>query len=118
MQRQLCLYRTVRRKTYGYKVDVWSLGIMVIEMIEGQPPYMKETPVRAFYLISTRGKPKLKKTTRLSKELSAFLDRCLIVNVDERASAAELLSDPLMAKATDLRTLKKNIIAARKSKAR
>jgi tRNA A-37 threonylcarbamoyl transferase component Bud32 len=95
----------VKQKEYGAKVDVWSLGIMAIEMIESEPPYLNEEPLKALYLIATNGTPKLKRPDKLSKEIKAFLSVCLCVDVNYRASTDELVNHEFLRKGCSLQSL-------------
>lgn len=84
-------------------------------MVEGEPPYLNETPLKALYLIAQNGKPDIDKN-KLSPELAEFLNRSLEVLPENRATTTELLSLPFMDKSTDLRSLAHNIKTAKKSK--
>merc|ERR1719293_625147 len=41
----------ISRAEYGPEVDIWSLGILLMEMIDGEPPYFDHPPLTAMQLI-------------------------------------------------------------------
>lgn len=105
----------VTRKEYGPKVDIWSLGIMAIEMLEGEPPYLNENPLRALYLIATNGTPKIKDWDKLSSVFRDYLQACLTVDAEKRPTAEQLLRHEFFKYAAKLSSLSTMIKSARKS---
>ncbi|XP_028401259.1 serine/threonine-protein kinase PAK 3-like isoform X2 [Dendronephthya gigantea] len=105
----------VTRKAYGPKVDIWSLGIMAIEMVEGEPPYLNENPLRALYLIATNGTPELAHPEKLSPVFKEFLSYSLEMSVEKRYSARQLLQHPFLKNAKPLASLVPLIMAAKEA---
>lgn len=90
----------VKQQPYDNKIDVWSLGIMTIEMIEGEPPYLDEEPLKALYMIATNGTPDLREPEASSPELRDFLAKSLAVDAEKRPTVKELLQHPFLKKAS------------------
>lgn len=87
----------ISRLPYGTEVDIWSLGIMIIEMIDGEPPYFDQPPLQAMRFIRDMPPPKFRDTMhRVSPRLQGFLDRMLVRDPTQRATAAELLEHPFI----------------------
>ncbi|KAK2586605.1 hypothetical protein KPH14_011478 [Odynerus spinipes] len=89
----------ISRLPYGPEVDIWSLGIMIIEMVDGEPPFFNEPPLQAMRRIRDMPPPKLRNSHKVSPRLQGFLERMLVRDPAQRATAAELLQHPFLRQA-------------------
>jgi len=60
-------------------------------MIEGEPPYLNQNPLKALYLIATNGTPTIANPENLSPVFTNYLAKTLEVDAEKRPSATELL---------------------------
>lgn len=86
---------------YGVGVDIWSLGIVAVEMVDGEPPYLDESPMRALYLIATKPSPSIPRNEDWSEEFISFVDLCLAKDPLERPNCDQLLQHPLIAQVNE-----------------
>jgi len=87
----------INGEEYDTKVDIWSTGIMLMEMCEGEPPYMDFPPLRALFLITTKGIPPLQQEDKWSSELCDFRALCITVDASIRPDSAAMLNHPFLA---------------------
>ncbi|XP_064557342.1 serine/threonine-protein kinase PAK 3-like [Zonotrichia leucophrys gambelii] len=99
---------------YGPKVDIWSFGIVGIEMREQEPPYWNQSPITATQLIATVGTPRLRQPKRFSPCLRDFLSCCLQTDEEQRWSARELLQHPFIEFAEPASSLVPLIVSVKK----
>ncbi|KAI3625311.1 hypothetical protein CBS9595_000672 [Malassezia furfur] len=80
------------RKGYSAKVDIWSLGCVVLEMLAGRRPWSDEEAIQAMFKIGAeRRAPPIPADCRPSKPAAHFLRNCFEIDPDRRPTAARLL---------------------------
>ncbi|PTB69179.1 protein kinase, partial [Trichoderma citrinoviride] len=86
----------IRSQNEGYsaKVDIWSLGCVVLEMLAGRRPWSKEEAVGAIYKIANGEAPPIPEDVQesIGHLAVAFMMDCFQVNPVDRPTADVLLS--------------------------
>lgn len=87
---------------YSTAIDIWSLGITVIEMGEGQPPHSDLDQSEALREIANLEKrsPTFKDKSKWSEKCLDFVELCLNKDSSSRKKAHELLEHELIQKAS------------------
>ena len=86
----------VRSQGQGYsaKVDIWSLGCVVLEMFTGKRPWSKDEVIGAIYKLGTKGEaPPIPEevTNSISAQAYGFVLDCFTIDPSERPTAGTLL---------------------------
>jgi len=84
----------IKGKKYDYTADVWSLGILIYECVEGDPPYYNQTKLKALLSITKYGCPALSNLDAWSPELNDFVKICLKKKPEKRANLELLMKHP------------------------
>ena len=90
----------IQESRYDGKVDVWALGISVMEMAEFQPPRHAIHPMRVIFMISREPPPQLAQAEAWSSAMHSFVAACLQKNARQRPSAAQLLNHSFVKQAS------------------
>jgi serine/threonine protein kinase len=79
----------LNKSDHSFKSDIWSLGVMIYEMVVGEPPFASETPEETYMnikMLAFHFPEKLK----LSHEIKDLIKRLLVINPDDRLSLQEI----------------------------
>ena len=86
----------VRRKDYDCKIDIWSFGITIIDLLDGEPPHFEEKDKIKIYKLIAYSDPPTPQKPPSSPLFQDFLENCLEKDPKYRASAERLLTHPYL----------------------
>ncbi|XP_018351942.1 PREDICTED: serine/threonine-protein kinase 10 isoform X2 [Trachymyrmex septentrionalis] len=101
MAPEVVLCETFRDNPYDFKVDIWSLGITLIEFAQMEPPNHEMSPMRVLLKIQKGDPPKLDQPGKWSKEFNDFIAKALIKDPTSRPTADDLLKHPFISRNLD-----------------
>jgi serine/threonine protein kinase/ankyrin repeat protein len=78
---------------YDQKVDIWALGVTMIELAQMRPPHHDVNPMRAIFLIPVAPPPLLAEPERWSADFVRVQRACVRKDPQTRPIAADLLRD-------------------------
>lgn len=88
-----------RKQGYSAKIDIWSLGCVVLEMFAGRRPWSNEAVVSAIYKIGkTKLAPPIPQDIEdfVSADAKDFINQCFTIDSEQRPTAKKLLEHPFM----------------------
>ncbi|XP_039282731.1 serine/threonine-protein kinase 10-like [Nilaparvata lugens] len=92
MAPEVVLCETFRDNPYDFKVDIWSLGITLIEFAQMEPPNHEMSPMRVLLKIQKSDPPKLEQPSKWTKEFNEFIAKALVKDPAQRPTAQQLLN--------------------------
>ncbi|KAL1490995.1 hypothetical protein ABEB36_011658 [Hypothenemus hampei] len=106
MAPEVVLCETFRDNPYDFKVDIWSMGITLIEFAQTEPPNHEMSPMRVLLKIQKSDPPKLEQPSKWSKDFNDFLSKALIKDPQKRPTCEELLKHPFIHRTLDAKPIK------------
>ncbi|XP_023219346.1 neither inactivation nor afterpotential protein C-like [Centruroides sculpturatus] len=83
-------------KEYDNRCDVWSLGILTLELAFGEPPAAEYDSLRYMIQTARNPPPSLPLLYHYSEQFRDFVSECLTVYFDFRPYSIELLDHPFI----------------------
>jgi len=84
---------------YDQKADMWSLGIVAIELATGEPPHWELHQMAALGAILNGPAPRLPEQGKWSPDFRNFVEILLDKNPDKRPTCTQLLEHPFVCNA-------------------
>jgi len=86
----------IQQKPHGYQVDVWSLGICVLELAN-RTNKLRRNPVKTMFMVGSEGiKEPFEDPNKWSDNFHDFISKCLQIDPSKRPSCSELLKHPFL----------------------